>query len=77
MRTVEKRWLISTAILSTVSSRNCWKTFSSFSASSAAVGSSSTITSQSRMNARASAIFCHSPPDSSRPLLNQRPSMVS
>ena len=30
-----------------------------------------------RMNARDSAIFCHCPPDSSRPSLNQRPSCVS
>src|SRR3972149_2736640 len=42
MRTVEKRWLIRMAIFSSVSWRNCWKTWYSFSASSAAVGSSRT-----------------------------------
>ncbi len=31
----------------------------------------------SRMKARASAIFCHWPPESSAPFSNQRPSMVS
>ena len=61
-----------------VSERKCSKICASVSASMAAVGSSSTrISAPVRMNARASAMRCHWPPDSSWPLLNQRPSCVS
>ena len=61
-----------------VSERKCSKICASVSASMAAVGSSSTrISAPLRMNARASAMRCHCPPDSSWPLLNQRPSCVS
>src|SRR5690606_6085464 len=77
MRTVENRWLMSTAILPAVSSLNRWNTSYSARASSAAVGSSRISTSASRMYARASAIFCHSPPDRFAPPSKRRPSMWS
>ncbi len=65
------------AMRSSVTARKCSKIRTSASASIAAVGSSSTSKSApSRMNARESAIFCHWPPESSRPPWNHLPSCV-
>src|SRR5205807_6842351 len=77
MRTVEKRWEMRTAILPFVSSANRRNTSYSARASSEAVGSSRISTWASRMYARPRATFCHSPPDSSTPPSNRRPSIWS
>src|ERR1051325_2165245 len=75
MRTVEKRCEMSTAIRPFVSSANRRNTSYSARAASDAVGSSRISTWASRMYARPRATFCHSPPDSSTPPSNRRPSI--
>jgi hypothetical protein len=77
MRTVENRCEISTAILPLVSSENRKNTSYSARASSAAVGSSRMSNCASRIYARASATFCHSPPERSTPPSNRFPSIWS
>ena len=78
MRTVGNRCEMTIVVRPCASCRKRLKTACSASASSEAVGSSSTrMSASSRMNARASAIFCHWPPDSSVPSWNQRPSGAS
>ena len=77
MRTVEKRCEMRSAILPAVSSAKRWNTSYSDRASSAAVGSSSISSCASRRYARASATFCHSPPDRSTPPSKRRPSSWS
>src|ERR1051326_8574439 len=77
MRTVEKRCEISMAIFPRVSSANRWNTSCSDFASNDAVGSSSTRTCASRRYARASASFCHSPPERSAPPSKRVPSCWS
>ena len=77
MRTVEKRCEIRITMRSRASAWKCSNTCASARASIAAVGSSSTrMSASSRMKARDSAIFCHWPPESSRPSLNHLPSWV-
>src|SRR5207249_11993987 len=77
-RTVEKRCEMYTAVRPWVSERSRSNRSYSACASSADVGSSrSRMRAFSRMNARASATFCHSPPDRLTPASNHLPRAVS
>src|SRR5260370_565822 len=69
--TVERRWLISSPVFPVMSSRKCWKSRYSASASSAEAGSSRITRAASRRKLRASATFCHSPAERRRVVVHQ------